>query len=509
MIAGRNWRRILAAGVLLAGVGATANIVSGSANAGGDAGQNAAVKNNGNQQKLDAAVDEVFQDLTAAGSPGCALGVYRGGQIIYEKGYGLANIEENVAISPKSVFDIGSTSKQFTATSILLLEKAGKLSIDDDVHKYIPELPDYGKKITILNLLNHTSGLRDYLTLFDIAGVNVDSVTTDEDALALIVRQKELNFAPGSEFLYSNTGFFLLSVIVQRVSGKTLRDFAAENIFSPLEMSHTQFRNNHRSLVAERALAYDENEKKDGFTLDVSYFEQTGDGAVHTSVEDLLKWDENFYGGQVGGKILLAELQETAKLNDGKRLTYAKGIVVSDYRGLRMVSHGGSWGGYRAQLMRFPDQHFSVATLCNLGSADPTRRASQVADVYLNSVMKPKTVKSAEEDEERKKEAATISLTKEQLSAYAGDYWSEEMGVSYRLAMRDGALKVVAVSDKIGVPRANNFKKEEFRPTGPDVFTVGEDGLTVKFKRDGGTASEFELDAGRSTGIVFRRVKGK
>jgi CubicO group peptidase (beta-lactamase class C family) len=473
----------------------------------GEQEQDAAGKSNGNQQRLEAAVDEVFQDLTAAGSPGCALAVYRGGQIVYEKGYGLANIEENVAISPKSVFDIGSTSKQFTASSILLLEKEGKLSVEDDVHKYIPELPDYGKKITILNLLNHTSGLRDYLTLFDIAGVNVDSVTTDEDALALITRQKGLNFAPGSEYLYSNTGFFLLSVIVQRVSGKTLRDFAAENIFSPLQMTHTQYRDDHRSLVPERAMAYDENEKKDGFTLNISYFEQTGDGAVHTTVEDLLKWDENFYSGQVGGKIFLAELQETAKLNDGKKLSYAKGLVVSDYRGLRTVSHGGSWGGYRAQLLRFPDRHFSVATLCNLGSADPSRRASQVADVYLNAVMKPKTVKSAEDDDEHKKEAATISLTKEQLAAYAGDYWSEEMGVTYRLAVRDGALKVVAVQDKIGIPRANNFAKDEFRPTATDVFTFGEDGLTVKFKRDGGAPSEFELDAGRSTGITFRRAK--
>jgi CubicO group peptidase (beta-lactamase class C family) len=339
--------------------------------------------------------------------------------------------------------------------------------------------------------------------------VNVDSVTTDEDAMALITRQKGLNFSPGSEYLYSNTGFFLLSVIVQRVSGKTLRDFAAENIFSPLQMTHTQFCDDHHSLVPERAMAYDENEKKDGFTLNVSYFEQTGDGAVHTSVEDLQKWDENFYSGQVGGKMFLAELQETAKLNDGKKLNYAKGLVVADYRGLHTVSHGGSWGGYRAQLLRFPDQHFSVACLCNLGSADPSRRASQVADVYLNSVMKPKTVKSAEDDDERKKEAATMTLTKEQLAAYAGDYWSEEMGVTYRLAVRDGALKVVAVQDKIGIPRANSFAKDEFRATATDVFTVGEDGLTVKFKRDGDTASEFELDAGRSTGIVFRRVKGK
>src|SRR6202030_3201295 len=246
-------------------------------------------------EKSAAAVDEGFGDLAKAGSPGCALGVYRDGKIIYAKGYGLANIEENVVITPQSVFDIGSTSKQFTAASILLLEKQGKLSVNDDVRKYLKELPDYGQKITILELLNHTSGLRDYLTLMELAGVNVDGVTTDEDALALIQRQKALNFAPGSEYLYSNTGFFLLSVIVQRLSGKTLREFAAENIFSPLEMTHTQYRDNHAALIANRAMAYAERDDKSGYTLDVSYFEQTGDGAVHTSVEDLLKWDENFY----------------------------------------------------------------------------------------------------------------------------------------------------------------------------------------------------------------------
>src|SRR5712671_3212067 len=245
----------------------------------------AASKNS--DEKSAAAVDEVFGDLAKAGSPGCALGVYRGGQIIYSKGYGLANLEENVPITPESVFDIGSTSKQFTAASILLLEKQGRLSVNDDVRKYIPELPDYGQKITILHLLNHTSGLRDYLTLMELAGINTDSVTTDGDALQIIFRQKALNFAPGSDWLYSNTGFFLLSVIVKHVSGKTLREFAAENIFVPLEMTHTQYRDDHTSLIANRAMAYDAKEKGGGYRLDVSYFEQTGDGAVHTSVEDL------------------------------------------------------------------------------------------------------------------------------------------------------------------------------------------------------------------------------
>ncbi len=346
----------------------------------------------------------MFADYTKAGSPGCAVAVYRDGRISYTKGYGLANIEEDVPITPQTVFDIGSTSKQFTAASILLLEKQGKLSVNDDVRKYIPELPDYGQKISILNLLNHTSGLRDYLTLMDLAGINTDSVTTDEDALQIIARQKALNFAPGSDWLYSNTGYFLLSIIVKRVSGKTLREFAAENIFSPLGMTHTQYRDDHAALIANRAMAYDPRENKGGYTLDVSYFEQTGDGAVHTSVEDLLKWDANFYSGQVGGKDFLAEIQEQGKLNGGKVLDYAKGLFIADYRGLHTVSHGGAWGGYRAELLRFPEQHFSVACLCNRGDANPSRRAHQVADVYLSSLMKPKEEKKAEEPETHREE---------------------------------------------------------------------------------------------------------
>src|SRR5438445_12350747 len=170
-------------------------------------------------EKKALAVDEIFVDLTKAGSPGCALGVYHEGKMVYSKGYGLANLEENVPVTPQSVFDIGSTSKQFTAASILLLEKQGKLSINDDVRKYIPELPDYGEKITIAHLLNHTSGLRDYLTLMDLAGINTDGVRTDEDALQIIFRQKALNSAPGRDCLYRNTGSFRLSVTVKRVSG--------------------------------------------------------------------------------------------------------------------------------------------------------------------------------------------------------------------------------------------------------------------------------------------------
>jgi CubicO group peptidase (beta-lactamase class C family) len=454
-------------------------------------------------EKSGAAVDEVFSDLTKQGSPGCALAVYRDGKIVYAKGYGLANIEESVAITSQSVFDIGSTSKQFTAASILLLEKQGKLSVNDDVRKHIPELPSYGQKITILQLLNHTSGLRDYLSLMELAGINTDSVTTDADALALITRQKALNFAPGSDFLYSNTGFFLLSVIVQRVSGKSLREFAAENIFAPLEMTHTQFRDDHAALIANRALAYAERENKDSYMLDVSYFEQTGDGAVHTSVEDLLKWDENFYSPRVGGKEFLSEIQERGKLNNGKVLDYAKGLFLQDYRGLHTVSHGGAWGGYRAELLRFPEQHFSVACLCNVGDAGPTRRARQVADIYLGSLMKPRESKSKESENKEKSETAVDA---DQLRDYSGDYWSEELGVVYRLGVTDGRIKVLSVVDAAGSPRVNNFSTDVLRAIGADEFEVGKSRVVLHFQRDAKqTASSFTLDAGRTKGIAFQR----
>jgi CubicO group peptidase (beta-lactamase class C family) len=455
--------------------------------------------------KKAAAVDEVFADLTKPGSPGCALGVYREGTILYTKGYGLANLEENVPITPQSVFDIGSTSKQFTAASILLLEKQGKLSVNDDVRKYIPELPDYGPKITVLHLLNHTSGLRDYLTLMELAGINTDGVTTDEDALQIIARQKALNFAPGSDWLYSNTGFFLLSVIVKRASGRTLREFAAENIFTPLEMIRTQYRDDHTSLIANRAMAYDPNERG-GFTLNVSYFEQTGDGAVHTSVEDLQKWDENFFTAQIGGKEFLAELQQQGKLANGKILDYAKGLFLRDYRGLPTIRHGGSWGGYRAELLRFPQQHFSVACLCNLGSARPGERAERVSDIYLGSLMRPKEEKkeAGKQPEEQKK---PLPLTAEQLNSYVGDYWSTELGVAYRLGIADGGLRMVALLDGAGTLRTNNLPfKQLFSVTATDEFAIVKMPIAIHFQRDSNQLVKgFTLDAGRTRGMTFSR----
>jgi CubicO group peptidase (beta-lactamase class C family) len=550
-----------------------------------------------------AQVDKVFADLANTGSPGCALGVFRDGRIIYAKGYGLASVELNSPITPQTVFDIGSTSKQFTAASIMLLEQQGKLSINDDVRKYIPELPDYtkngGPEITILNLLNHTSGLRDYLGLLQLSGVSADSVTTDDDALALIIRQKNLQFAPGSDWAYSNTGYFLLSVIVKRVSGLTLRDFASQNIFQPLGMAHTSFRNDHTMLIPNRALAYDPGDKS-GYKLDVSYYEQLGDGAVHTSVEDLAKWDDNFYSGNGAWKVVIPKLQERGKLDSGKVLEYAKGLFILDYRGLHAVRHGGAWGGYRAELLRFPDEHFSVSCLCNLANANPGKRADQVAEIYIGQLMKPdKGAPSAARDNKAstgmaltsaqidaltgkyrdpakgtmaqisvmdgklqleiyggtfglralsatrfvpinlpndaqitfvlggkptdrvmkisgdEMMAATyqnvpeLSLSTDELTTYAGDYKSNELGIIYRLRLVEGKLNLVAVLDSSGIPRTGMSMPNVLLPTVVDEFEISNQASTVQFLKNAGReVSGFNLDPGGIGGIEFSRTTG-
>ena len=335
-----------------------------------------------------AAVDAVFARYDRTDSPGCALGVYENGRIAYARGYGMANLELMSAITPQSVFDIGSTSKQTTAMSIMLLANQGKLSLDDDVRKYVPELPKYEHTVTIRHLLTHTSGLRDYLTLFSLAGIDDADLTTDDDALQAIVRQKELNFQPGEQWLYSNSGFFLASVIVERVSGKSLPVFARENIFTPLGMSHTRYNDDHRAVIPMRATGYDD--RGDGsFATYMSNYEQTGDGAIQTSIEDMQKWDENFYTGQVGGRAALDAMQTPMVLNNGRKQTYALGLGVDTYRGLRTVSHAGSWAGYRAELLRFPEKHTSFAVLCNLATTNTPTLARRVADVWLASALGP------------------------------------------------------------------------------------------------------------------------
>ncbi|MGH4000314.1 MAG: serine hydrolase domain-containing protein, partial [Pseudonocardiaceae bacterium] len=382
-------------------------------------------------------LDAVFAQYDRASSPGCALGVYRDGRIGYAKAYGSANLELGAPLTPASVFDIGSTSKQFTAMSVLLLARDGKLALDDDVRRYIPSLPEYGAPITIRHLLYHTSGIRDYTTLLALAGEPTQNWTTDDDALELIVRQRALNFAPGSEWQYSNSGYFLLSLVVKRVSGQSLRRFAQSRIFEPLGMAQTHIHDDHAMVVPNRATGYVPSDSAGPFRIEMSDFEQTGDGSVFTTVEDLVKWDENFYSAVVGGPELLAEMVKPGALNDGKPVDYAAGLVVGEYRGLKTVEHGGAWAGYRAQLLRFPTEHVSIACLCNLGSANPDRLAQQVADVYLADRLGP-AENQAVAGADVTATAGSPILSPDQLRAAVGTYRDSTLGSVARLVLTDG-----------------------------------------------------------------------
>jgi CubicO group peptidase (beta-lactamase class C family) len=381
-------------------------------------------------------VDKIFADWNTTSSPGCALAIVRDGSILYEHGYGMANLELGIAITPQSVFDIGSVSKQITAMAILLLEQEHKLSLDDDVRKYLPEIPDYGSKITIRHMLHHTSGLRNYDDLFDLEGIPEADLTTDRDAMELIVRQKGVNFKPGDEFVYSDTNYFLMSQMVKRITGQTLRQFAQDRIFGPLGMTSTHFHDDHTMIVPRRATGYAPHQGG-GFEMDMSNFEQLGDGSVMTTVEDLFKWDQNFEHPQVGGADAIRQLTTPGVLNNGQAVPYAMGLFMDRYRGLNWVHHSGEWVGYRAALSRFPHQHFSTLVLCNcVGSMSPMTMAQRVADIYLaNEFAAAEKNKSIE---------AANQVSQSELKRYAGTYWSERNGALRRFEVRDEKLVMVA-----------------------------------------------------------------
>lgn len=393
-------------------------------------------------------VDSVFAKWDRRDSPGCALGVYKDGSIIYKHGYGMANLNDDVVITPATVFHVASMSKQFTAASIVLLAQQGKLSLDDDVRKYLPELPDFGEKITIRHLVHHTSGLRDQWELLGLAGwrYSLDLITND-DVMSVMTRQKELNFKPGERHVYCNTGYTLMGLIVKRVSGMSLREFTTKNIFEPLGMKSTHFRDDHAEIVKHNALGYEQEGKDKPFELSITNFDTVGATSLHTTVEDLQLWDENFYDPKIGGEAFLKQMLEPGKLNNGEVLDYAFGLVVGKYKGLPTVDHAGGDAGYRSDMTRFPDQHFSAAVLCNSADTNPPALVRQVADVVL-----AKEIAAADKGAPAKEAAkgaapATVTLNADQMAAYTGMYWNREDDDFVKIVVKAGKLETEAGSD--------------------------------------------------------------
>jgi CubicO group peptidase (beta-lactamase class C family) len=370
------------------------------------------------------AIDAIFEAWNGQNTPGCAMSVERQGQPLISRSYGAADLEHDIPVKVSSIFEAGSVSKQFTAASVLLLVAQGKLSLTDDVRKYVPELPDYGTPITINELLGHTSGLRDWGDVEAMAGWPRGSrIYTLADALAVAARQKSLNYRPGTAYSYTNTGYNLLAIIVERVSKASLAEFSRQYLFEPLGLTHTQWRDDFRRVVKGRAIAYEAT--KDGYRQEMPFEDVYGNGGLLTTVGDLLIWNDALTSGKLG-HFVTTELQRQTKLQSGQEIAYARGLFVDSYHGVREISHSGATAGYRAWLGRYPDLQISIALLCNAGNASPTKLAHQVADLFLPKQLPP----------------ASIILSVAELTPHAGLFVDSRRGLPVRLEMSGDSLKL-------------------------------------------------------------------
>ena len=300
------------------------------------------------------AVNKLFKEWDTPSSPGCAVAVMKDGRIVFEHGYGMADLDHNVPITTATVFNVGSIAKQFTGAAILMLAQDGKLSLDDPIRKYLPELPDLGVPITLREMLAHTSGLRDYEILLHFDGWRLDSpdLLTNDDILYIISRQKELNFPPGTDYAYSNTNYMLLAQVVGRLSGQSFPDFAMARLFQPLGMKHTHFRQDHGEII--KNLAYSYLDDNGVLRLTLPNYDTYGATNLITTLEDLARWNENFFDGRVGGIPLVEQLQQPGQLNDGTQLNYAPGEFVGTTPGGMKWAESGVAGdaGYRCDSLR-------------------------------------------------------------------------------------------------------------------------------------------------------------
>jgi CubicO group peptidase (beta-lactamase class C family) len=423
-------------------------------------------------------IDAAFKEWDSLSMPGASVAVIDKGKIAFAKGYGSANLEYGVPIKPETIFHVASVSKQFTAMAVVLLASDGKLSLEDDVHKYLPELPDYGKKISVRNLLQHTSGVRDQWQTLALAGWDIEDVITQDQILRMMFRQKELNFPPGSRYLYSNAGFTLLAEIVARVSGEKFPQFCNERIFIPLQMTHTHFHQDLTQIVRDRAYSY--NKQADGYAIAPLNYANVGATSLFTTATDLVKWLDNFRTLKVGGAAALAEMQVSGVLTDGTKIDYGLGVSLGTYRGLQTVSHGGGDAGYRSDVLWFPAQQLGVAVVSNLGSFNPDRLAKRVAEIYLGDQMTPaeKTPAAVE--------PSTYAVDPKELEKYVG---------VYPLPKVDQDLKVVGADGKLWVAGSGK-DRVELHPRGPAHFYVNELGADVVFVPKGGDGMSVRITQG-------------
>lgn len=379
-------------------------------------------------------IDSLFSKWNNTDSPGCTVGIVRNDSLIFSKGYGMANLEYGIPNTPATIFHMASVSKQFTGYAIVLLAARGKLHLDDDVRKWLSWFPDLKEKITIRHLLNHTSGVRDQWQLLAISGTRLDDVITQEHIVKILSKQQALNFRPGEKYSYSNGGYTMLAEIVKSASGQTLRAFTDSAIFKPLGMNSTHFHDNYKEIEKNRSYSYNRIDSAH-FDNSVLSYSNAGATSLFTNIPDLSKWVINFYDHKAGTQKEIDQLTQKGKLNSGKELTYALGIVVDKYKGWRQYSHSGGDAGYRTHLAVFPDLKMGFMVFSNLGDANPGASVYAIADLFIRDSSQ---TREGINKEPRDSVAAIVKDTMS-LKKFLG-YYIDETGLPFRFDIQNGKL---------------------------------------------------------------------
>lgn len=445
-------------------------------------------------------VDNLFSARYNPQTPGIAVAIVKDGKTVFQKGYGRATLEHDVLVTTRTKFLAGSVSKQFTSFAIYLLEKRGRLSFEDDIRKHLPEMPDYGKTVRIRHLLAHTSGLRDHGALMSLAGWRFADVVTPDDPLRVVRRQKELNFEPGSAFLYSNTGFTLLAEIVSRVSGRPFSEFLRAEIFAPLGMSDTQIYDDHQRVVENRAYSY---AKEDGvYKKQDLNTGSVGSSGLMTTAEDLAKWALNFESPQVGDAEMIARFNEPSRFENGEPVLYqaiegeksfhAKGQFTRNYRGVDLLNHTGHTAGFWTYLLRFPAKRLSIILLSNDEHAGVFQTGLTIAGAYLKDDLKPRGEVS------NPPAAAQPPPAANDLRDFEGEFASEELAATYTIKA-EGA-KLIVSHLRLG--------DIELRSAGKDAFsgTIGFPADIVFTRGAGGRVVGFTASNWGAKNVKFRKV---
>lgn len=389
-----------------------------------------------------AELDAIFASWSSTRVPGCAVGVARNGEPVLLRAWGMADLEQGVANTTETIFEGGSLAKQFTSAAVILLALDGKLSLEDDIRDYIPEIRDYGTPITLRHLMTHTSGLRDWGSVAAIEGWGrEDRSHTHAHVLEILARQSALNYTPGERYSYTNSGYNLLAMIVDRVSGIPFAEFSRQRLFKPLGLEDTQWRDDYRRLVPGRASAYSFRGDEVIINRPIEYVH--GNGGILTTVEDLLRWDEVVRTGGPFGERFVTEMHRQAVLNDGTTISYASGVQVEEYRGQRRVSHTGSTAGYRGFLGRYPDQGITVSLLCNAANVNPGAIGNRVADLFLQGL--PPV--AAAQPQPAALPAASWSPSASERAALVGAYHSADANVTLEVRQEGDRLILFRAPD--------------------------------------------------------------